>query len=431
MQPLWAATAPAGVDFPGLQRALRTQVAIVGAGYTGLSAALHSVERGLDTALIDACAIGERASGLNGGQVIAGVKDDPDELLRRFGSRLGTALIDTVGTGPELVFELIRRHGIDCDAIRNGWIQAAISTRELQGLQARVAQWQKFGVDARLLDRDQTALLTGAHGYCGGWLDPRGGTVQPLAYARGLARAAQRAGVRIYARSPALRLQPHGGKWRIATPGGSITASQVIIATGAYTDHLLNPLRRTLVPVPSFQVATAPLPSALRASILPQGHSVSDTAPLLRYFRLDAHGRLLMGSRGAFDREPTPASTRHLYEAVKQLFPRLGDVTFEFHWSGLVAITGDRLPHLHAVAPGLWAGLGYNGRGIAMATTMGRLLARLAAGEPAGDLGFPITPVRPLRLHRFARLGTRVALQLLKLRDHRQRRRAAAGGARP
>ena len=116
---------------------------------------------------------------------------------------------------------------------------------------------------------------------------------------------------------------------------------------------------------------------------------------------------------------------------MHELFPRLGDVAFEFHWSGLVAITGDRLPHLHALAPGLWAGLGYNGRGVAMATTMGRLLARLAAGEPAGDLGFPITPVRPLRLHRFARLGTRVALQLLKLRDHRQRRRAAAGGARP
>src|SRR5579872_404396 len=162
MQPLWAATAPAGVDFPQLQRALRTQVAIVGAGYTGLSAALHSVERGLDTAVIDACSIGERASGLNGGQVIAGIKDDPDQLLRRFGPRRGAALIDTVGAGPDLVFDLIRRHGIDCDAVRNGWIQAAISTRELQGLQARATQWQRLGIDARLLDADQTALLTGA-----------------------------------------------------------------------------------------------------------------------------------------------------------------------------------------------------------------------------------------------------------------------------
>ncbi len=425
MQPLWAATAPTGVDFPELQRALRTQVAIVGAGYTGLSAALHSVERGLDTALIDACGIGERASGLNGGQVIAGVKHDPDELLLRFGPRLGAAVIDSVGTAPDLVFDLIRRHGIACDAVRTGWIQAAISTPELQVLRARVAQWRRFGVDARLLDRDQTGQLTGAHGYCGAWLDPRGGTVQPLAYARGLARAAQRAGVRIYPRSPALRLDPHGSRWRIATPAGSITASQVIIATDAYADRLVDPLRRSLVPVPSFQVATAPLPAALRASILPQGQSVSDTGPLLRYFRLDAQGRLLMGSRGAFNQAPTPDSTRHLYQAVQQLFPRLRGIAFDFHWSGLVAITSDRLPHLHAMAPGMWAGLGYNGRGVAMATAMGRLLARLAAGDPAGELGFPITPLRPMRLHRFAHLGARMALQLLKLRDRGQRRRAA------
>jgi glycine/D-amino acid oxidase-like deaminating enzyme len=352
-------------------------------------------------------------------------------LLQRFGQRQGAALIDIVTAAPDLVFELIGRHGIQCDAVRNGWIQAAISARELQGLQVRASQWRRFGVDARPLDRDQTERLTGAYGYCGAWLDPRGGTVQPLAYARGLARAAQRAGVRIYARTPALRLQPQGGNWRIATPGGSITALQVIIATDAYTDRLVDPLRRSLVAVPSFQVATTPLPAALRGSILPQGQSVSDTGPLLRYFRLDAHGRLLMGSRGAFGREPTPDNTRHLHDAVRQLFPQLGDIAFEFHWGGLVGITGDRLPHLHAVARGLWAGLGYNGRGIAMATAMGRLLARVAAGDAPGDLGFPVTPVRPFRLHRFARLGARMALQLLKLRDRQERRRAAAGGVRP
>jgi glycine/D-amino acid oxidase-like deaminating enzyme len=425
MQPLWAATAPSGMDFPELQRTLPTQLAVVGGGYTGLSAALHAAARGLDTALIDACAIGERASGLNGGQVIAGVKYDPDELLRRFGASLGAQLCDTVGSGPELVFDLIRRHEIQCDAVRNGWIQAALSTHELQALQARVTQWRRRGVDARLLDRRQIAQLTGAHGYCGGWLDPRGGTVQPLAYARGLARAAQRAGVRVYARTPAIRLEPHAGGWRVTTPGGSITANQVILATDAYTDGLIDPLRRSVVAVPSFQVATAPLAPELRASILPQGQSVSDTGPLLRYFRRAAQGRLLMGSRGAFDQAPTPDSTRHLYEAVYQMFPQLGRVAFEFHWSGLVAITGDRLPHLHALAPGLWAGLGYNGRGIAMATTIGRLLANLAAGDPASQVGFPMTPVRALRLHRFARLGARAALQLLQVRDRLQRRRAA------
>ncbi|HEV7986234.1 MAG TPA: FAD-binding oxidoreductase [Steroidobacteraceae bacterium] len=423
LRPLWSATAPASPKFPELSGALLAQVAIVGAGYTGLSAALHLNEQGRDSVLLERHEIGEGASGLNGGQVIAGVKNDPGELLRLFGPRLGPKLIDTVGSGPDLVFELIRKHGIACDAVRTGWIQAATSERELSRIRARVDQWRRYGADAEVLNREQTARLIGSGYYRGAWIDRRGGTVQPLAYARGLARAAQSAGSRIYVRSPAVRLSRSSEQWRLDTPRGSVTAPIVIIATDAYTDGLVDPLRRSLVVVPSFQVATAPLPPALRSSILPQHQSVSDTGHLLRYFRLDAGGRLLMGSRGAFDRTPTPESARHLYQAVREIFPRLDGTAFDFHWSGLVAITTDRLPHLHELGPGLLAGVGYNGRGIAMATTMGRLLARLAAGESAAELGFPITPVRPLRLHRFARLAARTTMQFLRARDRLARRR--------
>lgn len=424
-QPLWAVTARPGVEFQALDGAVNAQAAVIGAGYTGLSAALHLSELGRDTVLLEQREIGMGASGLNGGQVIAGVKSDPDELLQRFGPQLGQQMIATVGAGPALVFDLVRKHAIDCDAIRNGWIQAATSPRAITAIRARVEQWRGHGADAELLDSQAISRLIGSDCYCGGWIDRRGGTVQPLSYARGLARAAQRAGARIHVHSPAVNLSRDGANWHIDTPRGRVTAPTVILATNAYTDGLVEPLRRSLVVVPSFQVATAPIPLALRSTILPQQQSVSDTGDLLRYFRLDADGRLLMGSRGAFDRTPTPQSARHLYRAVREIYPALNDIEFEYHWSGLVAITADRLPHLHRLAAGLFAGVGYNGRGIAMATTMGRLLARLASGESDDDLSFPVSEVRPLRLHRFARLAARAAMEFLRVRDRLSRRSAA------
>jgi glycine/D-amino acid oxidase-like deaminating enzyme len=423
MRSLWAATAAAGPEPPELSSELRSQVAVIGGGYTGLSAALHLAELGRDTVLLEAVNVGERASGLNGGQVIAGVKYDPDELLSQFGPRLGPKVIETVGHGPDLVFDLIRKHGIDCDAVRAGGLQPATSERDLLPIRARVEQWRRWGADAQLLDRAEIAALTGSAHYRGGWIDRRGGTVQPLSYVRGLARAATCAGARIYVRSPAIRLSRSGSDWRIDSPRGSLIAPTVILATDAYTDHLVDRLRRSLVAVPSFQVATAPLPAPLRRDILPQGQSASDTRRLLRYFRLDAGGRLLMGSRGAFDQRATPQSARHLYQAVRQIYPQLEGIPFEYHWGGLVGVTADRLPHLHAIAPGLLAGVGYNGRGIAMATTLGQLLARLAAGAAAEEIGFPITKVEPIRLHRFARLGARATMQYLKARDQWDRTR--------
>jgi len=414
---LWQDTATAAPAFGTLPGDLNSEITIVGGGYTGLSAALHLGELGRATVLIDAADIGERASGLNGGQVIAGVKHDPEELLRRYGPVLGARTIATVGGAAERVFALIQRHAIACDPVRNGWIQPAATERELPRLQQRAAQWRRRGADVEFLDREPLARLLGSGYYAGGWIDRRGGSVQPLSYVRGLAAAAQRTGSRIFIRTPAMKLTRSGGTWQIDTPHGRIVSGTVILATNAYADRLFEPWRRSLVSVPSFQVATAPIPPALRASILPHGQPVSDTRQLLRYFRLDASGRLLMGSRGSFDAVPGPQSARLQYRAVHEIYPQLRGVAFEYHWSGLVAISADRMPHLHELAPGLLAAGGYNGRGIAMATTLGALLARLANGEPAGELGFPVTTLQPVRLHRFARLGARLTMLYLGLLD--------------
>jgi glycine/D-amino acid oxidase-like deaminating enzyme len=417
LQSLWSVTAPPGPRCVALAGARTAQVAVIGAGYTGLSAALHLAEAGHEVVVLESRDLGERASGLNGGQVIPGVKHDPDTLETMFSAQVGARLVQTVATAADVVFDLIERLKIACDATRTGWIQPATSELALQQQAARVAQWRRRGAAVELLSRAEVTRLTGSARYCGGLIDRRGGTVQPLSYARGLARAALEAGAAIHTGTPATTLTRSGAGYRIDTPSGSVTAPVVIVATNAYTGSLTAELRRSVVAVPSFQVATAPVPESLRATILPQGQSASDTCRLLRYFRLEVSGRLVMGTRGTFATAPTTRTVRHHYRAVREIYPQLQGLGFEYHWGGFVAMTQDHLPHLHELAPGLLAGLGYNGRGVAMATVMGRLLARRVMGAAPEELGFPIVPLRTVPLHAFSGIGVRATIQYLRMVD--------------
>lgn len=414
---LWSATCAPLEPLPRLAAGVRAEVVVIGAGYTGLSAALHAAAAGREVVVLEARDLGEGGSGLNGGQVIAGLKHDPDRLISRYGERIGEQLIARSAEAPDLVFDLIRRHSIECGAARSGWMQLAVSESQLPLLQRRARQWRQRGAEVTVLSDREAAQLTGSTRYCGGWMDRRGGLVQPLAYLRGLARAAIASGARVFLRSSAGKLSRDGGGWRIDSEAGSVTASTVILATDAYTDRTFDTLRRTLVTVPSIQVATAVLPARLRAAVLPGGQSVSDTQRLLCYFRMDASGRLVLGTRGSYADVPVPAGTTAHERALREIYPELAGMPLEYRWGGFVALTRDGLPHLHEPAPGLLAGLGYNGRGVAMATAMGRLLARRALGEPAESLQFPLTPIRPIRLHRLSHLAARTTIRYLQLRD--------------
>lgn len=420
-QSLWLATASPIPALPSLLGEVRTQVLIIGAGYTGLSAALHLAQEQRRVVVLDAAELGVGASGLNGGQVIPGVKHDPEELEALFGASLAARMIETVASGPDLVFSLIGRHGIACDAVRTGWIQAATSAAAMQAITRRVAQWHARGAPVSLLDRNEVAQLLGSERYVGGWLDRRGGSVQPLSYARGLASAALEAGAQIFVRSPAISWEHDAHGWHVRTPTGRIVADSVVLATNACTGAPFDVLRRSVVPIPSFQVATEPLSAAQLERILPQRQPISDTWRLLRYFRLDAHGRLVLGSRGFFGGATIAKAARLHYRAAREIYPALRDVRFDYHWGGMVAMTADHLPHLHRLHDQVWAGLGYNGRGVAMATMMGRLLAQCVLGVPESQLGFPVRPVQAIRWHRFARLGARVAVTGLQWLDRAAR----------
>lgn len=329
------------VTLPPLCADVRADIVVIGAGYTGLSAALHVACAGRDVLVLEAGEIGGGGSGLNGGQVIAGLKHDPEALEQLYGEAFGAQLAASSGSAPDLVFEIIRQHAIQCDAVRTGWLQLAVSEGQLQALQRRAQQWSDRGADAAVVSEREAAELTGTRRYCGGWIDRRGGTVQPLAYLRGLARACLGHGARLFERSAAIRLTRRGAVWHVETARGTVVAQTVIVATDAYTDRTFDSLRRTVVAVPSIQVATTPLSAQLRARILSGGQSVSDTQRILRYYRLDAAGRFVLGTRGQFADIPIPVATPIHERAMVELYPELAGVALEYRWGGFVAMTRD------------------------------------------------------------------------------------------
>ncbi len=397
---LWFSTAAPPPETPPLQGDRRADACVIGGGFTGLSAALHLAEAGVDTVLVEAAHPGFGASGRNHGQVVPGYsKHSPDQIAAKFGKERGEAMNQWVQDSAALVFDLIRRHGIDCDAIQKGWLMPAHNAARLAVARQKHDQWAARGAPVEFLDRSRTADLTGSPHYIGAWMHRGGGNIQPLGYTRGLARAAQKAGAVIHAASPALAVERHGGAWRVKTPGGTVTAEKVVLATNAYVNDLWPALAKSFVPVRLFQSATTPLSDNIARSILPQGHSISDSRRVLWSFRKDRDGRVVAGAAPVFTFDIRRRVATMVAGHIKTVFPQVGEISLEHIWDGRIAVTTDRLPHLHDVAEGLHAGLGYSGRGIAMATGMGKLLAERVLGTPLAELPVPASPLRPLPLH--------------------------------
>jgi len=417
---LWAATACKAPDYHPLKGDASTEIAIIGAGYTGLSAALHLAKAGKKVMVIEASEPGWGASGRNGGQIIAGLKFEPDRLEAVFGQKKGAAIVATMGAGAALVASLIDTYKIDCHPVHSGWIQAAHGERAYRELiQPRSAQWMARGVAAKVLDRQQMAGMVGCPPdlYVGGWHDPRGGVLQPLSYARGLAAAAIAEGATIHAYTSVRGLRRVGEGWALDLGDKTITADKVMLATNAYTDDLWPGLRQSVVPVSSFQIATYPLEQSIRDTILPGGQGATDTRRLLQYFRLDHEGRLIMGGRCPVDDNPTLQDASALRATLARTFPQAAAAPIQFVWSGKVALTKDTLPHVHLLAPNLYAALGCNGRGVAACTTIGKVMASFVGGMTAEELPFPVSAPDRFALHAFRKLGVIAMSQYYRLLD--------------
>lgn len=413
---LWEATAVEAPATAALDEPFSTDVLVIGGGYTGLSTALHLAEKGVKTAVLEARTIGFGASGRNGGQVNPGFKLDPDDAQALLGSKFAERSLAFSGSAPDIVFDLIAKHKIDCDAVRPGWLQPAHNRVAVRMLARRVKAWSKRGADMHLFDRDETARLLGTEVYHGCVFDPRGGSVQPLSYARGLARAAILAGATVHENSPVSSLERRDQRWVARVRDREIRAERVVIATNGYTDNIVPSLRQTIVAANSFQIATFPLDKTLAANILPEGHTASDSRRIVLYFRKDRFNRIVIGGRGHFRDPQTAAEFSHLRRALDRMFPQLRGLPMEFQWAGRVALTKDGLPHIHEPYPGMLVGLGYNGRGIAMATAMGRVFADyLTTAE--NTLPFPISRISTIPFHQLQRVYLGAAIRWFMLRD--------------
>ncbi|MDQ0456306.1 NAD(P)/FAD-dependent oxidoreductase [Rhizobium paknamense] len=417
---LWEKTAPAAPATAPLSGDVTADVAIVGGGYTGLSAALHLAEAGSRVVLLEAVEIGFGGAGRNVGLINAGMWVMPDDLPGVLGPVHGERLLELLGNGPAVVMDLIRRHDIACELETQGTLHCAVGAVGLKEIESRAAQWARRGAPVQVLDAEETARRIGTNRYSGSLLDLRAGTLQPLAYARGLARAAIAAGATLHTASPVTGCEEQNGQWRLTTARGSLTAPRVIVATDAFSHGPWESVRREQVRLPYFNFATKPLGDNLRKAVLPNREGCWDTKDVLSSFRMDKAGRLVFGSVGALRNSGTAIHRNWARRSLAKLFPQLGEVEFESEWYGWIGMTDNALPRFHRFAPGVIGFSGYNGRGIAPGTVFGKQLAAHLLGEISEeDLALPVTDLQEPALRPLKEAWYEAGAQLAHLADAR------------
>lgn len=404
--PYWWDTEPAlrpGSERPRPSldgRSSKVDVAIVGAGYTGLSAARHLAQQGASVVVLERGSIGSGASSRNGGQVLTGLKLDAAVLVQRYGARLARQLFDVSLDAVGRLESIIAEDAIDCGYARTGHIQAACKAahftafRDEQALLARV-----FNHEVSVVPRSAQQREIGTTRYHGLLVDERSGALNPAAYVCGLAAAAAQRGAIIVGGVGVDVVNRAGARWTVTTPQGSIDAGNVLIATDGFTGSASRVFRRRMVPIGSYAVATEPLGDALATRLMPRGRMAFDSKNLLHYFRLTADGRLLFGGRARFA-PPTESTTRQAAETLRRgmvgVFPELETTRIDYAWAGTVSVTRDQMPRAGCL-DGLYYAGGYCGHGVAMATYLGELIARRISGEafehPLLDDTFPEIPL--------------------------------------
>jgi glycine/D-amino acid oxidase-like deaminating enzyme len=363
----------------------RFDVAVLGAGYTGLSAARQLARAGATVAVFERGRVGEGASSRNAGQVLTGLKLEPAALIARYGQARARELFAISRNAMAELEHVIADEHIECDLARAGHIQAAAKPSHYRAFEEEQALLAKvFNHDVRLIpEREQSSEL-GARGYHGLLIDEASMALNPAKYVHGLAAAAARAGAIIAEQTAVDAVTRHGGEWLLHTARGQVRARDVLAATNGYTDNAAHALQRRLIPIGSYVITTAPLDDAVASRLLPRRRMAYDSRYFLHYFRLTSDNRLLFGGRAEFS-GPTLESAKRaegiLRHAMSSTFPDLASTPIDYAWSGHVAFTRDQMPHAGRLDDMFYAG-GYAGHGVAMATYLGALIARRIAGEP-------------------------------------------------
>lgn len=388
---LWRVSLQDKAQTAALDRDLAADLVIIGGGFTGCSAALEAARRGAKVVLLEARDIGYGGSGRNAGLVNAGLWLPPDTIVAQMGQTDGRRLIDALGRAPDRVFDIIEREGIACEATRSGTLNLAHSPVGLRELEDRHRQGNATGAALQLLDAAETQDRTGSGAFFGALLNPRAGTVQPLAYCHGLARAAQNAGARLFSGTTAVSIIRDGNGWQVTTGAGVVRAQALLLAANAYGTGAAGGGRSQFVPTHYSQFATDPLPQAAQDTILPGLEGCWDTALAMSSVRKDAAGRLIIGCMGHSDGAGGRVHTGWARRKLRALFPQLGDIPFQHDWSGRIAMTRDHVPKVERIGTLGYSIFGYSGRGIAPGTVFGAAAARALLEDDPAAFPVPVT----------------------------------------
>lgn len=375
----YAATANEVTDYAPLRGAHSADVCVIGAGFTGISTALHLAERGYDVHVVEANRVGWGASGRNGGQIIGGISGE-ERMARRLGSDGERIMWEMRWAGHDIIRERVRTYGIQCD-LKQGYLDVAIKPRHVRAQQDELEKLEKydFPYECRILSREETQSTIGTEAYIGALMNRGNGHVHPLNLCIGEAAAAVSRGAMIYEQSPVLRID-QGSKPTVVTEQGSVTAEFVVIAGNAY--HFVERrLRGHLFPVNSFIIATEPLSEEQVQSVNPQDLAVCDPNFVLEYFRLSADKRLLFGGRCNYFGSDPEAIKRQLVPKMLRIYPQLAGSRIDYAWGGTIGVTVNRVPQLGRLSPHVFYSQGYSGHGVNVTHLAGQIMADALAGS--------------------------------------------------
>ncbi|RBP81065.1 FAD-binding oxidoreductase [Marinomonas rhizomae] len=396
---LWRVSSQDAPVLAPLEGRVDVEVVVVGAGFTGLSAALHLAKSGVSVVVVEAQEIGFGGSGRNVGLANAGVWLEPDQLDKTIGAEAGSVMYKALAAAPDFVYGLINEYGIQCEPVRNGTLHAGVGKNGLAQLQRRYEQMKRRGAPVQLLDAADAQARIGSSKFNSALFDPRAGTIQPLAYARGLAHAALTEGAKLFDQSPVSKIEPAENGWVLHTEKGQVHAEKVILATNAYSEFGVKEQARKFVPIFYSQLATKPLSDAQLASVLPNKEGVWDTCTVMSSFRLDKQGRFVFGGMGGEGSVLSNWATQR----VSELFPILSKVEWDYCWTGKIAYSEDHLPHCQQLQKGLFSVAGYSGRGIGPGTVVGAELAEWLSGRRE-SLSIPTSVLSDISFRELKRL---------------------------
>jgi glycine/D-amino acid oxidase-like deaminating enzyme len=379
----------------------RVDIAVLGGGIPGLAAARTFAQHGASVAVLDAESIGWGASSRNGGMALTGLKLDAEMVERRYGSELTRQLFEDSVASLDTVEHLITQEHIDCDFSRCGHLLLANKPAHYTALQHE-ADWyiQHFNHVTRLITKQALNDEIGSDIYFGGLVDESSAGLNPAQYVAGLAQAAERSGVALCPKAGVTHIEKTVDGFRLKTPRGSLLASQVLVTTGGYTGAATPELRRRIIPIGSYIIATQPLSENVAHELIPQRRMVFDYKHYLNYFRLSADNRMVFGGRAAFF--PETSSTIHnsaeiLQRQMVKVYPKLKDVAVEYAWGGTLDFAFDQMPHTGQLA-GIYYTLGFAGHGVALGTHLGTRMAEAILDDTVKELPYSSYPFNSLPL---------------------------------